>query len=211
MLLPAASTLVPSPESAPPVRMRACLEEASLLHRHLCPRQVLGVRIGLYAGELLGVELPRRDKRLFVFIETDGCVADAVSVATGCWLGHRTLRLIDHGKVAATVVDTVSGRALRVWPHPAARVRARDHAPGARDRWHMQLEGYQIMPAAELLCAEPVKLTVDLDALRSRPGKRVTCSACAEEIINERESTVAGEPWCRSCTGERYFVPLERA
>ncbi|HET8570065.1 MAG TPA: FmdE family protein [Candidatus Limnocylindria bacterium] len=191
--------------------MRACLDETALLHRHLCPRQVLGVRLGLYAGELLGVELPRRDKRLYVFAETDGCVTDAISVATGCWLGHRTLRLIDHGKVAATVVDTSDGGAIRVWPHPAARSRAAAYAPEARDRWHQQLEGYLAMPAAELLCWARVRLAVDLDALRSRPGRRVSCGACGEEIINEREVLVAGVPWCRSCAGEPYFTMADRA
>lgn len=191
------------------MRLRACLEETASLHRHLCPRQVLGVRIGLYAGDLLGVDLPRRDRGLFVFVETDGCVTDAISVATGCWLGHRTLRLIDHGKVAATVVDTTDGRAVRVWPHAAARERAAVYAPDARDRWHQQLEAYQVMPPAELLCWAPIRLAIDLDALRSRPGKRVTCGVCGEEIINERERLVAGAPRCLGCAGERYFTILE--
>lgn len=199
------------PIAPAPARLREALEETASLHRHLCPRQVLGVRIGLHAGELLGVELPRRDKRLYLFVETDGCVADALSVATGCWLGHRTLRLIDHGKVAATLVDTADGRAVRVWPHPAARSRAASYAPDARDRWHQQLEGYEAMPAGELLCSAPVRLAVDLDALRSRPGRRVACGACGEEIVNERESLVAGSPWCRSCAGEPYVTRLERS
>lgn len=168
------------------------------------------MRLGLYAGELLGVELPRRDKRLYVFVETDGCVTDAISVATGCWLGHRTLRLIDHGKIAATVVDTADGRAVRVWPHPAARYRAVAYAAEAPDRWHQQLEGYRAMPSSELLCWAPIRLVIDLDALRSRPGRRVRCAACGEEIINERELLVAGAPWCRSCAGERYFTTLNR-
>lgn len=212
MLRPTSSSVAePIVTATTSARMRACLDETSLLHRHLCPRQVLGVRIGLYAGELLGVDLPRRDKGLYVFVETDGCVADAISVATGCWLGHRTLRLIDHGKVAATVVDVASGRAVRVWPHPAARTRAGAYALDARDRWHRQLAGYQVMPTTELLCSEPVRLGVDLDALRSRPGRRVACAACGEEIVNERESVVAGTPWCRSCAGDRYFFPLERS
>jgi formylmethanofuran dehydrogenase subunit E len=60
---------------------------------------VLGVRIGLAAGEALDLDLPRADKRLLMLVETDGCFADGVSVATGCWLGRRTLRLVDYGRV----------------------------------------------------------------------------------------------------------------
>src|SRR5918911_1243912 len=98
------------------------------LHPRLCPRQVLGVRIGQYAGELLGLALPRSDKQLLAFVEMDGCFADGVSVATGCWLGRRTLRLVDHGKVAATVVDTALMRAIRIAVHPDARCRAISYA-----------------------------------------------------------------------------------
>lgn len=198
-----------SPRPSTPPRLAACLAEAATLHRHLCPRQVLGVRMGLYAGELLGIELPRMDKRLLVFVETDGCLADSVSVATGCWLGHRTLRLIDHGKTAATFVDMVTGRAIRVWPHPAARRRALEHVPDAPDRWHAQRDGYQVMPAGELLRAERVTLALDLAAIVSRNGKRVVCASCDEDVINEREVVVGARPYCRSCAGGRYYVPAE--
>ena len=78
------------------------LKESAALHRHLCPRQVLGVRMGLLAAEVMGLDLPQTDKRLLTIIETDGCAADGISVATGCWVGRRTLRVEDYGKVAAT-------------------------------------------------------------------------------------------------------------
>lgn len=197
---------VPDVRQAAAPRLAECLSDLAALHRHVCPRQVLGVRMGLHAGALLGVELPRRDKRLFAFIETDGCVTDAVSVATGCWLGHRTLRLVDHGKIAATIVDTQTGAAVRVWPHPASRARAREMVPDAHDRWHAQLEGYQRMAVEDLLCAEPVALTIDLDAIRSRPGRRVTCERCHEEVINEREVQRGGAAVCLGCSGERYYT-----
>jgi len=194
------------PSVSPPPRLAGCLEDLATLHRHICPRQVLGVRMGLHAGDLLGVELPRRDERLFVFVETDGCLADAVSIATGCWLGHRALRLIDLGKVAATVVDTSTGRAVRVWPHPASRARALERVPDAPDRWHAQLEGYRIMPAEELLRADPVAVTLDLAAILSRPGRRVVCGRCGEEVVNEREVVRDGVTLCLACAGERYYL-----
>jgi len=191
--------------ASPPPRLAECLVELRALHRHLCPRQVLGVRMGIYAGELLDLELPRRDKRVFVFVETDGCLADSISVATGCWLGHRTLRLIDHGKAAATFADTRTGRAIRIWPHPAARSRASEYAPEAPDRWHAQRDGYQVMPAAELLRAERVDLDIDLTAIISRPGRRIVCAGCDEDIVNEREVVLGGRAYCRGCAGERYY------
>ncbi|MFV9506496.1 MAG: FmdE family protein [Oscillochloridaceae bacterium umkhey_bin13] len=191
---------------APPA-LAALLRQSAELHRHLCPRQVLGARMGSYAGELLGLALPQINKRLFAFVETDGCFADGVSVATGCWFGRRTMRLMDEGKTAATFVDTTSGQALRIWPQPAVRERAAQYAPGAKSRWHAYLAAYQIMPINELLCAHPVTLSIDLSALISRPGMRTRCVACGEEILNQREVQVETQTLCRSCAGiGRYWA-----
>lgn len=182
------------------------LEQSSAMHKHLCPRQVLGARIGIYAAELFQTEFPQANKRFHAFLETDGCFADGVSVATGCWLGHRTVRLMDYGKVAAVIVDTQNERAIRFWPHPQVRSHALNYAPDATTHWHAQLAAYQIMPTEELLCAAPVKLTVSLVSLISRPGIRVNCEQCGEEILNEREVIVGERVLCRSCAGNSYYV-----
>jgi formylmethanofuran dehydrogenase subunit E len=183
------------------------LEQTAALHRHLCPRQVLGVRMGMLAGELLGVDLPQSDKRVFVFMETDGCTCDGVAVASGAGVGRRTMRMMDFGKVAATFVDTRTGAAVRIWPHPASRLRAVAAAPEAQVRWHAQLIGYQRLPADEILVAEPVDLAVDLAAIISRDGLRTACAACGEEISNGREVFRHGQEICRACAGDAYCQP----
>ena len=185
------------------------LDQSAALHRHLCPRQVLGVRMGLWAGELFHLELPQPQKRLLAIVETDGCFADGVAVAANCWVGRRTLRVEDYGKAAATFVDTDDGRAWRIAPHPAARRRAPAYAPGAANRWEAMLLGYQAMPAAELLVATLVVLRVPVETLVSRAGVRATCEACGEEIINEREVMVDGRIFCRGCAGGGYYSRLE--
>ncbi len=186
-------------------------EKLLALHRHICPRQILGLRMGLLAGRILDVALPDLHKRLFAFVETDGCFADGVSVATGCALGHRTLRLIDEGKVAATFVDLRSdpSRGLRIHPRPDLRDRARAHAPFAQSRWQAMLDAYQSMHDDALLCVQPVTLTVSMRTIISKPGKRVCCSRCGEEIVNgrERKHSVPGEALCASCVGDSYWSP----
>lgn len=181
------------------------LDQTAARHNHLCPRQVIGVRMGMYAADLLDLELPQVDKRLITFVETDGCFADGVSVATGCSLGHRTMRLMDFGKVAATFVDTKTERAVRIYPHAESRSNARLCLPDARSRWHAQLEAYQVMPVEQMLCWQPVTLTLTLKQLISRPGVRVNCAVCGEEIINEREVIVDGQAICRACAGDHYY------
>lgn len=186
--------------------LETLLNQSAVRHQHhLCPRQVLGVRIGMYAGDLFGLELPQIDKRLFAFVETDGCMTDGIAVATGCWWGRRTMRLIDYGKSAATFVDTLTARAVRVAPTRESRARAAHYAPDAPDRWHAQLEAYQIMPTEELLQAREVELTVSLQALISQHGRRVVCAECGEDIINEREVRRDGRNLCRACADEAYY------
>lgn len=184
------------------------LRESAARHCHLCPRQVLGARMGLRAARLLDLALPQTNKRLLTLVETDGCFADGVSVATGCWVGRRTLRVVDFGKVAATFVDTHTGQAVRLAARRSARGLAADYAPEARGRWEAQLLGYQCMPDALLLDECAVALTTPLAQILSRPGQLAVCQVCGEEIINEREVARAGQVLCRTCAGESYYAVL---
>lgn len=176
-------------------------------HEHLCPRQVLGARIGLLGAARLELALPRADNRLHVLVETDGCAADGISAATGCYVGKRTLRVIDYGKVAATFVDSVTQRAVRVAPRGDVRTLAAVYAPEAATRWEKQLLGYQRMPDAELLRAQDVALTFSLEHWLSKDGARVTCAQCGEEIINERAIEIHDNVYCLACVGGAYYEP----
>lgn len=187
------------------LHLEELLVQSAGLHRHLCPRQVLGVRIGILAGHLLGLDLPQHDKRLLAIVETDGCAADGVSVASGCRVGRRTLRIEDYGKVAATFVDTCTERAVRIVPRAEIRGLAPNYAPDARNRWEAQLLGYQRMPNEQLLAWQEVTLAVPIQAIVSRPGVRTACQVCGEEIINGREIVHEGSVLCRACAGGAYY------
>lgn len=185
--------------------LRSSLEELSQRHSHLCPRLVLGVRMALAGALTLGLEIPRQDKRLLVIAETDGCFLDGLAVTAGVSPGHRTLRIEDYGKVAATFIDIKTNEAIRLAPRPDVRVRALDYVPGESRHYFAQLTGYQIMPDAALFSVSPVVLSTPVDDLISRAGVRTTCVACGEEIINEREIVVDGAAYCRSCWGQAYY------
>lgn len=178
-------------------------------HKHLCPRQVLGARMGLAGAAALGLAVPRRDKRLLIITETDGCFADGLAAATDCTMGHRTLRLADYGKIGATFVDVKTETAVRVAPQLDIREKAYQYAPEEKKHYYAQLIGYQKMPDEALLTIQPVQLTKPIKQIVSRNGVRVNCASCGEEIINEREVLVEQRPYCLACAGSAYYIPEE--
>ena len=105
------------------------LQKSSRDHSHLCPRQILGVRLAMLGMKALGFDAPPPKKRLLIIVETDGCFADGVIAVTDCTVGHRTLRVKDYGKTAAVFVDTVTGQAVRVAPALDVRQKAYAYAP----------------------------------------------------------------------------------
>jgi len=181
------------------------LSESVKRHKHLCPRQVLGARMGLFAAELLGIQLPRTDKRLLVISETDGCAIDGLIAATGCRVGSRTLRILDFGKVAATFADVYTEETIRIVPRREARKLAVDHVFKARNDWEAMLAGYQVISAPELFVVQQVKLNMSLSEIISRPGRKAICEVCREEIINGREVLKNGVVLCRACDGAGYY------
>ncbi len=145
---------------------------------------------------------------MITIVETDGCCADGIAVATNCWVGHRTLRIEDYGKVAATFVDTRDNHAVRIHPRPGARALAQRCAPEASSRWEAYLLGYQRAQVDELFAITPVKLRRSVAQIISMPDKLAICQTCGEEIINEREVICQGRVQCRACTGQSYYAVI---
>ncbi len=185
--------------------VQTLLELSQARHRHLCPRQVLGVRMALAGAGALGLDLPRSDKKLLVIAETDGCFVDGLEVAAGVSPGHRTLRIEDYGKVGATFVNVTTGESVRLAPRPDVRQKALEYAPEEPRHYFAQLRAYQVMPEEELFSCTPVTLTPGVEQIVSRAGVRINCAVCGEEIINEREIVFEGMVYCRSCFGQGYY------
>ena len=181
------------------------LDKSTRGHSHLCPRQVLGVRLGLAGMQALGFESPPPGKRLLVITETDGCFVSGLEAATDCAVGHRTLRVEDYGKTAAVFVDTLTGRTVRVAPAPAIRENALACAPADLNPYDAMLQAYQVMPVEKMFTICPVGLNVSIGSLISRPGLRVICEMCGEEIMNEREVFQDGRVTCKPCSAGGYY------
>ena len=184
------------------------LAKSASHHTQLCPRQVLGVRMGIYAGRLLGLDLPQSNKRLITIAETDGCFVDGISVTTGCSVGRRTLRVEDYGKVAAAFSDSHTGQSVRIVPRADARTLANEYAPNEGSNWDAMLLGYQTIPDELLFSWQAVALSTPVEDIVSRPDVLTNCQVCGEEIINEREVVLEDGVLCRSCAGFSYYTLL---
>ena len=75
------------------------LEESVRIHGHLCPGQVLGVRLSILGLNSIGIDDPRGAQRkdFLVYVEIDRCATDAIQSVTGASLGKRaSSRAGDH-------------------------------------------------------------------------------------------------------------------
>ncbi|KXK16000.1 MAG: formylmethanofuran dehydrogenase subunit E [Chloroflexi bacterium OLB14] len=169
------------------------LDIASRDHSHLCPRQILGVRIGLKGMADLALQLFTKPKHLLIISETDGCFVDGVIAATNCTVGHRNLRIEDYGKIAATFINTKTNYAIRIAPALDVREKAYHYAPEEKRHYFAQMQAYQTMPDDELLTVQEIELNFSVEEIISRAGRRVNCEKCGEEIINEREVILEGK------------------
>ncbi|MHB8653419.1 MAG: FmdE family protein [Terriglobia bacterium] len=178
-------------------------------HGHLCPGQVLGVRMAMLGLSALGISDPAaHQKRLITYVEIDRCATDAISLVTGCRLGRRSLKFMDYGKLAATFVDVETNRAVRVAARDDSRAKAKSMFTELADPHRQQLEAYKIMDDAELFTVHPVRVNLKAEDMPGRPRARVTCQQCGEGINDGRERNVLGRVLCRNCAGECYYEKI---
>jgi formylmethanofuran dehydrogenase subunit E len=179
-----------------------------LLLRMLTPH-----RVGLAGLKLLDIDptIQQRNKHLMIISETDGCFVDGIEVTAQVSVGHRSLKIEDYGKIAATFVDLKSGRAVRLHPVPGARELALQYCQEEKRAYFAQLKAYQIIPDRQLLHTEWITLKQDLQQIVGSPRQRAYCIRCGEEVINGREILESGLPTCVACAGRAYYQSGEPA
>ena len=187
------------------------LEQSTKIHGHICAGQVIGVRMSMAALDRIGIADPKGAdrKKLYVLVEIDRCATDAIQSVTGCSLGKRSLRWLDHGVMAATFVNLESNRALRVTAREEARELSGSYCPEIADKYQRQLEAYKVMPLEDLFTFQTVRVVLQDCDMPGRPLRRVQCDQCGEWVQDCREVEQAGRILCRSCNGERYYQVVE--
>jgi formylmethanofuran dehydrogenase subunit E len=187
------------------------LEVSTRNHGHLCAGQVIGVRMSMLALSMLDIDDPRGvdRKKLYVIVEIDRCATDAIQSVTGCSLGKRSMKWLDHGIMAATFVNLHSGRAVRITALEEARALAKTYCSEVTDKYARQLEAYKIMPEHELFRIETVSVTIPPEDLPGRPLRRVQCEICDDWVQDCRDELSEGKVLCRNCANGRYYKNID--
>ena len=191
------------------------LQEALHFHGHRCWASVAGVRAGLAALRVLGVKRSG-GTQLHAIVETGEdhggmCFGDGIQYATGCTFGKGNVVKQPYGKLAVTLVEKATSRALRVSYKPTLQARIADSA-------FMKKRGMGVMPD-EIPEAEQLEL-VDLmwnapeaDVLAVGEIVRferewlpetmgfVPCAACHELTARAYLRVVGDKHVCIPCSG----------
>jgi formylmethanofuran dehydrogenase subunit E len=179
---------------------------AAEAHGHMCPGQVLGVRMAMLGLKAIGIDDPlKHRKRILAFVEIDRCATDAVSLVTGCRLGERSLKFVDFGKVAATFVNLDTQKAVRVVARDDSRLKAKTMFAELNAPYRQQLAAYKVIDDNDLFMIQRVRVKLAPEDLPGGSRLRVVCEQCGEGVNHGRERTVNGRTLCRSCAGESYY------
>ena len=192
-----------------PPDFESLLRQSVKTHGHLCPGQVLGVRMALLGIREIGISDPKgKDRKdIIVFVEMDRCATDAVQSVTGCSLGHRNMKFFDYGKMAVSFLNRKTDCAVRVVAKEESRQKAKEYFPEIENKYSAQLEAYKVMSDDELFVVTEVRITLKPEDMPGRPLSRVQCDACGDYVQDAREVCEQGRVLCRACAGTGYYEP----
>lgn len=185
------------------------LEYSTSVHGHICAGQVIGVRMCMLALSLIGIDDPKGvdRKKVYTVVEIDRCATDAIQAVTGCSLGKRSMKFLDHGVMAATFCNLDTGKSVRITALEEAREHASKYRSDIINKYQRQLEAYKVMPQEELFKVENVTLDIPKEDLPGRPMRRVQCERCSEWVQDARDVEKDGRILCNGCATGRYYTP----
>lgn len=192
--------------------LETLLRGAAEAHGHLCPGQVVGVRMAMLGCRLIGLENTRDSgqiKKIIVYVEIDRCATDAISYVTGVQLGRRSLKFVDNGIMAATFVNLETDQAFRIVSTEFARDRASAYAPGIAGKHEQQLHAYQIMPLEELFTVKAVRVDIPASDLPGPTAFKAVCQRCGQVVRDKREVLLNGRVLCRPCAHGAYYTTVK--
>ena len=181
-------------------------------HGHLCPGQVVGVRMAMEGCRLIGLDNPSelpQIKKIIVYVEMDRCATDAISYVTGVKLGRRSLKFVDNGIMAATFVNLETKKAFRLVSTESSRHEAAEWAPEIDDPRQQQLEAYKRMGISDLFTVEEVRVDVPMNDMPGPTKFKAVCEACGQLVRDKKEVFKNNQVLCRPCALGTYYQPVK--
>jgi formylmethanofuran dehydrogenase subunit E len=186
----------------------ALLRGSAEAHGHLCPGQVVGVRMSMLGCHLIGFDEPRTPpqiKKLIVYVEMDRCATDAISFVTGVKLGRRSLKFVDNGIMAATFVNLDTHKAFRITSTEESRDLVQLYSPHITDKRQQQLDAYKKMSRDELFIVEEVFVDVPACDMPGPTKFKAVYGRCNTVVRDKREVMKNDEILCRPCAFGTYY------
>jgi formylmethanofuran dehydrogenase subunit E len=194
---------------------RDILLDALKFHGHRCWASVAGVRCGLAALQALDVQRSG-GTQLYAILETGEehggmCYGDGIQYTTGCTFGKGNIRKEPRGKLAFTLIDKDSNRAVRVSYKPtlqkqiAASAFMQQRAAGYQPDEIPEADQMELVdlvwnaPEADILTVGPV-FQYDKNWLPEVMGF-TKCDACGELVAHAYVRTVGDRKVCIPCSG----------
>lgn len=194
---------------------RQILTAALEFHGHRCWASAAGVRIGLAAMEALGVSRAGA-KQLFAKVEIGDkhgamCFADGIQFTTGCTFGKGNIEKTYEGKLAVTLIESSTGRAVRVsyrtglQPRIASSAFMKKRRSGIPPTEIPEDEQWELVDLVWNASAEQIMTigpTVDGSRINTEEVVAFTTCEICDELVAEPYLRVAnGTSMCRACSG----------
>jgi len=191
------------------------LLETLKFHGHRCWASVAGVRAGLAALRMLGVKRSG-GRQLHAFIEIGEdhggmCFGDGVQYTTGCTLGKGNMEKTPYGKLAVTLIERSTNRAVRVSYKPTLAKQITDSAFMVKRGQGMEPD--QIPEAEQMELVDMVWNAAESDVLTIGEIYKferdwfpelmgwVPCSACHELTARAYVRVLGDKHVCIPCSG----------
>lgn len=163
-------------------------------HGYLSTGAFIGIQMLNLATSLLDI---KEGEKIYVTCETQNCIPDPFQILCGCTVGNKSLKIIEHGKMAVTVNkagipgETVKGIRIIVDPEKTIKY------PIFLD-WFMNEAKVSHQDAIkELIIADGDVYGwyfVDLPVPIRTKKKIAICSACGESFVREKNELIC--KWC---------------
>ena len=184
------------------------LKGSAEAHGHLCPGQVVGVRMAMEGCRLVGLNNPRelpQIKKLVVYVEIDRCASDAIAFVTGVRLGRRSLKFVDNGIMASTFVNLETRKAFRIVSTEKARDLVKAYAPVSANPREQQITAYKQMALDHLFTIHEVYVDVGVEDMPGPTRFKAVCQECGQVVRDKREVMKNDRVLCKPCAFGTYF------